>query len=269
VVAEPFPELRVDARDLMGEAVERFKPRKVVGLFSGGDDSSVLAHFAAAHGRLDAIVHLDTGTALPGVGEFVRDFCRQYDLPLLVYSAGDAFRRMVAKHGVPGPGAHLYPYVWLKGRQIDRFVSEHKQAWGDRIVLLAGARRAESKRRMGKSVPLDRDGAQVWVNPLIDWSDHDMRTYRSEHRLPQSDVAAILHRSGECNCGAFAGPGEREELRSLYPRWFDAEIAPLERLARDRGLPCVWGERWVCPVKDDARRRRLCSCGTEPLWEAA
>ena len=59
-----------------------------------------------------------------------------------------------------------------------------------------------------------------------------------------SDVAALLHRSGECNCGAYAAPGEREELQALYPEWFDATIGALEREAQAAGLAqCVWGAR--------------------------
>jgi hypothetical protein len=84
----------------------------------------------------------------------------------------------------------------------------------------------------------------VFVNPLIDWTDAQMRAYRVEHALPESDVAALIHRSGECNCGAFAAPGEREMLRSLWPDWFERTIASLEREAEAAGIPaCRWGER--------------------------
>jgi phosphoadenosine phosphosulfate reductase len=150
---------------------------------------------------------------------------------------------MVRKHGVPGPGAHRYPYVNLKERQLDRLIRDHKARWNDRILLLTGARRNESQRRMGQAVEVKRDGCTVWCNPLIDWTDGDMRAYRMRHQLEQSDVAALLHRSGECNCGAFAGPGERAMLEALFPAWFERVIGGAEEAARSCGKWPSWGER--------------------------
>jgi 3'-phosphoadenosine 5'-phosphosulfate sulfotransferase (PAPS reductase)/FAD synthetase len=98
---------------------------------------------------------------------------------------------------------------------------------------------------------------QLYVNPLIDWTDEDMRCYRAEHKLPESDAAALLHRSGECNCGSFAKPGEREMLRSLAPRWFEATIGRLEREAKAAGIAaCRWGQRPAAPSTESGP---LCS----------
>lgn len=237
---EPFSGMKLDAERLLVEAIAEHDPRMIFALFSGGDDSAVLISWAKrtiGH-KLDAAVFIDTGTALPGVREFVSDFCANRYLPLLVYAAGDAFDVMVRERGFPGPAAHRYAYVRLKERQVDRLVREHKTRPRDRIMLLTGVRRAESTRRMGTVDPVRRDGAQVWVAPLVDWTQSDLRTYREINGVEQSPVAAMLHRSGECNCGAFAVPGEREMLRSLYPEWFEQRIAPLERACGR-----TWGER--------------------------
>jgi 3'-phosphoadenosine 5'-phosphosulfate sulfotransferase (PAPS reductase)/FAD synthetase len=267
---EPFPDLKIDGDKLVVDAIVDHEPSSMFALFSGGNDSAVLTAWARMRfgRRLDAAVFIDTGTALPGVREFVEAFCANRYLPLIVLEAGDAYQRMVRKHGLPGPGAHLYPYVWLKERQLDRLIRERKTHPRDRIVLLTGARRAESQRRMSKAVPVWRSGSTVWVNPLLDWTNADMRAYREQHGLEQSEVAALIHRSGECNCGAFAGPGEREELRSLWPEWFEENIAPLERIAAGRGLPCVWGERARRPI-DDGNVGLLCSdCVAHPTLDA-
>jgi 3'-phosphoadenosine 5'-phosphosulfate sulfotransferase (PAPS reductase)/FAD synthetase len=253
---EPFPALKLDAERVLIDAIVEHEPRKVFALFSGGNDSTVLTSWARmtiGH-RLDAAVYIDTGTAIPGVRDFVEDYCKLRQLPLLVYEAGDEYDRMVAEHGFPGPGSHRFAYVRLKERQIDALVRDHKQHPRDRILLLTGVRRAESVRRMGTTAPVRRDGAQVWVAPLVDWTNEDMRSFRVRHNLPQSDVAALLHRSGECNCGAFAKPGEREELRSLFPSWWEERIAPLElvsgRLWGERPLRNVpiYGDLYPCPV---------------------
>jgi 3'-phosphoadenosine 5'-phosphosulfate sulfotransferase (PAPS reductase)/FAD synthetase len=244
-----------DPWDIYVEAMVEHEPRKVFALFSGGNDSTVLVSWAKQQlgHRLDAAVYIDTGTALPGVRQFVEDYCANRCIPLKVYEAGDEYDRLVRDKGFPGPAAHRYAYVRLKERQIDSLVRDHKEKRSDRIMLLTGVRRAESVRRMGTTHAVRRDGAQVWVAPLIDWPDEKMREFRQDHQLPQSDVAALLHRSGECNCGAFAKPGEREELRSLFPSWWAERIAPLEAAI---GTP--WGEHTptVAPI---AQPGPLCS----------
>jgi hypothetical protein len=70
-----------------------------------------------------------------------------------------------------------------------------------------------------------------------------MRDYRERFGLPQSDVSALLHRSGECQCGAFSGAGaERAMISSLWPEWWEEKIARLEREAERRGIRwCRWG----------------------------
>lgn len=235
---------RREAWTIYSDAMAEHRPTHVFALFSGGNDSTVLLHWARQLGkRLDAAVFIDTGTALPGVREFVENFCDRYEVPLKVYAAGDEYRRMVEEHGFPGRGAHRYPYIRLKERQIDALVKDHKQRWRDRIMLLTGVRAAESVRRMGHVAPVQREGAKLWVAPLIDWTNEDMRAYRAEHNLPQSDVAALMHRSGECNCGAFASDGERQDLQTFFPDWWAEHIEPLETALRDRGEHrCEWGK---------------------------
>lgn len=232
---------------MVAQARFEHAPRKTFVLFSGGNDSSVLAHWAASHcpGGIDGLVFIDTGTALPGVRDFATQFARGIGHELLVYDAGDAFRRLVLElGGFPGPAGHGRAYQRLKERMIRALVRDHKQSHGDRIMLLTGKRKAESSRRYKTTAGIERIGAQLYVNPLMEWSNEDMRQYRQERAVPQSDVAALIHRSGECNCGAFASPGEREMLESLYPEWFESSIAALEREAAAAGVKaCVWGRR--------------------------
>lgn len=250
------------SREIVYGAIDEHEPRCVFALFSGGGDSTAMLHWAAERldSELTAAVHIDTGTALPGVRAHAEAVAVQIGVPLLVYEAGDAYRQMVRRHGVPGPGAHRYPYILLKDRQIATLVREHKRKRSDRIMLISGARASESERRMGTAVAAWREKARVWVNPLLHWSGAETRVYREAHALPLSDAAALVHRSGECNCGAFAGAGEREFLQSLYPDWFAETIESAEREAAARGLPCRWGERPPgCPIRRE-RRRPPCAC---------
>ena len=111
------------------------------------------------------------------------------------------------------------------------------------VLFLSGIRRAESQRRSKREAITREPGrAAVFACPLIDWSNQEMLAYRREHEIPESPAAAaLLFRSGECNCGAFAAPGEREMLKALYPEWF-AGIEALEAETEAAGVRwCRWG----------------------------
>jgi 3'-phosphoadenosine 5'-phosphosulfate sulfotransferase (PAPS reductase)/FAD synthetase len=275
-----------DPDQLVAAARVEHEPVAIWCLFSGGNDSTVLAHRCCEH--YQGLAWIDTGTAVPGVAEFVCEYAEWIGKPLRVLHAGDAFRVMVlgdpvwwarfiaahnrdprlsieafiardtrehgkasggelgqVPHGFPGPGAHGRAYNRLKERQIMALLRESKVSHprSARVLFLSGIRRAESRRR-SKREAINRLGSTsaVFANPLIDWTGEDMRRYRREHRIPESPAAALLHRSGECQCGAFANAdGEREMLKALYPEFF-AGIEALEVEARAAGVRwCRWG----------------------------
>lgn len=234
-----------DPDDLIARAKLEHRPIATVCLFSGGNDSTVVAH--RCRDAYDGLVFIDTGTAVPGVREFVEGTAEWLGKPLLVLESGDAFRRMVLdpRFGFPGPAQHSRAYTRLKERQLERMLRDFKVGYprSSRVLAITGIRRAESARRSTRAA-LTRRGSLAFVNPLIDWTNREMWEYRVGYGLPESEVAALLHRSGECNCGSFAAPGEREELRSLWPEWFEAMIGSLEREAAAAGVrACRWGER--------------------------
>ena len=275
-----------DPDELIARARAEHRPVAVWCLFSGGNDSTVLADRCREH--YDGLAWIDTGTAVPGVAEFVREYAEWIGKPLRVLHAGNAYREMVmgdlvwwarfvaahdrdpdlsiaafiarderlhgrasggelgqVPHGFPGPGAHGRAYNRLKERQIMALLRESKQGHprSARVLFLSGVRRAESRRR-AKREPINRlaRSSAVFANPLIDWTGTDMRRYRAEHGIQESPAAALLHRSGECNCGAFAkAREERAMLSALYPDFF-ARIEALEAEAQAAGVRwCRWG----------------------------
>jgi 3'-phosphoadenosine 5'-phosphosulfate sulfotransferase (PAPS reductase)/FAD synthetase len=246
---------REDPDEVIGRAKEEHKPVATWCLFSGGNDSTVLAHRCREH--YDGLAFIDTGTAVPGVAEFVAAYAAWIGKPLRVMHAGDAFRKLVLGGtvrqngtvepgiGFPGPAMHSRSYFALKERQIRALLRESKVGHSRRarVLFLSGIRRAESRRRSQRE-PIDRlkGTAAVFANPLIDWTSEDMRRYRREHEVPESDAAALMHRSGECNCGAFASTAEeRATLKLLYPEFFTS-IEQLEAEAEAQGLQwCRWG----------------------------
>ena len=105
----------------------------------------------------------------------------------------------------------------------------------------------------------------MWVNAILDWSAADCETYRDRHGLTKSDVAALIHRSGECNCGTYAQPGEKAMLCALFPE-FAEQVAEWENLALDHGHhhAAVWGQKPLRVHRDQTQliprgRARACT----------
>lgn len=223
----------------------------VVGLFSGGNDSTGLyfvTHYA----------HANTGIGIEQTREFVRNTCEEWGIPLLERTApneADHYRTLVLDQGFPGPGHHFKMYQRLKERalrQVQRELVTNPRR--ERVVFLAGRRRTESQRRA--DIPkAERRGSVVWVSPLVNWTRHDLNTYRLDMGdVPVNEVSDLIHMSGECLCGSFAAPGERAEL--TY--WFPTTVADIEAL-----------EAEIADRDDIPEHRKTWGWGADPLVLAA
>lgn len=252
---------------LIDQAVDEHRPSHVFALFSGGHDSVCALRVAMEHPQFRAAVFIDTGTGIPETREYVRETTKALGVPLLEYSTPpEVYERMVLDHGFPGPAQHLPCYSLLKERRIRDLTREHKQGPRGRIVLVSGARREESVRRMGTADEIRRDGARVFVNPIIDWRATERLPFMARYGIEPSPVVANLHRSGECNCGAFATPGELDFLEMFYP-CVGTRLRDLERRVFAKHPNAArWGYRPTKAVSPDQQWLPLCqSCPTR--WE--
>jgi hypothetical protein len=203
-------------------------------LFSGGNDSTVLAHLMRH--RATHAAHANTGIGIEQTREFVRKACADWGLPLLerrpptrsryedLITETDPETGEVA--GFPGPARHWKMYQRLKLRAIERVQAELiDNPWRQRIVLLAD----------------------------------------------------LIHMSGECLCGAFAKPGELDEIGDWFPD-VAAHIRGLEAKVRAAGAPeerCRWG--WGAyrdrkTAEQPSKSGAMCSSCEErwtavPLWD--
>lgn len=231
-----------EAYAIIDQMLAEHRPTHVIALFSGGHDSLVATHLISRHPAFSFVANFNTTIGIEETRQFVRDVCRDYQLPLKVYQPPVSYRDIVLEHGFPGPGGHRYMYIRLKEKALDTCVREHKAKWKDRIALITGVRLSESVRRMGHVEAVSRDGAKVWTAPIINWSNDDKNAYMALHGLPRNKVVDTICMSGECLCGAFASPGEIAEIREAYPE-VAAQIAALEVEVAAAGRHAKWGTR--------------------------
>lgn len=245
-------ELVGEARDLLDLTIERHVTNDgrmvaaTVILFSGGNDSTVLAHLFRE--QADYAAHANTTIGIEKTRDFVRNTCEEWGLSLLERKPpreSDHYRALVLDQGFPGPGHHFKMFQRLKERVIEQIQRELVgNPYKERVVFLAGRRRDESQRRA--TIPeMERTGSRVYVSPLVNWTKADLTTYRlMQGDVPVNEVSDLIHMSGECLCGSFASAGEREEIGYWFPEIFE-EIAALEAEIADRddipGHRKTWG----------------------------
>ena len=226
--------------DRITEAVDRWAPAAVFALFSGGHDSLASTSIAAAHPAFTAVVHIDTGIGIAETRDFVRETCAAQAWPLIELRSEHPYESLVLDRGgfPSGPRSHASMYWYLKQRPLDALIRETKRRRGDHVALVTGIRTSESTRRMAAamSVPIARDShCRVWVNPILEWDALAVSRHIDAAGLARNTVVDLLHRSGECLCGALARADEIHELDRWYPA-AGARIHELEAECRRRGI---------------------------------
>jgi 3'-phosphoadenosine 5'-phosphosulfate sulfotransferase (PAPS reductase)/FAD synthetase len=227
-------EVEADGKELRG----------IVGLFSGGRDSTTFMHLFRK--TLTHAGHANTGIGVEESREFVRRVCREWNLPLIEKKPRpeDSYEALVKQYGFPGPAGHAMMYRHLKERQFRQIRKELvDNGRAQRVIFVAGMRHFESARRMGNTQVTHREGSIVWCSPVAWWPTRLLKEYRERFDVPLNEVSVHLHMSGECLCGAFAKPGELDMVRMFYPE----TAAGIERLqvevAAAEQPACIWGQR--------------------------
>jgi 3'-phosphoadenosine 5'-phosphosulfate sulfotransferase (PAPS reductase)/FAD synthetase len=210
-------------------------------LFSGGHDSLCATAVAADDPEFAGVVHINTGIGIDETREFVRDTCAAQGWPLteLHAPAGEYERLVLERGGFPyGEQSHNSMLYYLKQRPLANWICDQEGPLG----LVTGIRRDESVRRMGAGIttPVRRDGRKTWLSPILDWSAVDCGRFLAANKLPRSPVVDLLHRSGECLCGALAQQREIVEIGNWFPAVAE-RIHALERECERRGIVAsVW-----------------------------
>ncbi len=234
------------SREIVQKAIIDFKPKAIVMMFSGGDDSLTAYHVAKELSvKIDYVIHGNTRTGIQETTKFsIREVDRIGD-KLLIADAGEAYVNYVMRKGFFGLGetAHQYSYHVLKAEHFRKTVSKHirQRRRNFPILFLNGARRLESKRReRTMKNPIRVDGNDIWVNIINEFKKIDCRNYLEGNSIIRNPVSVNLCRSGECMCGTMQGKGDRFEAGYFYPDW-KKWIDDLEKKVKEK-FPWGWGE---------------------------
>ncbi len=86
------------------------------------------------------------------------------------------------------------------------------------------------------------EGTKVFTFPILDFSKRDVNQYLREYAIKHNPVVDLIHMSGECLCGAFAHPGELEEIITWFPG-VGRCLVKLQEKVNDAGFPWGWEDR--------------------------
>lgn len=244
----PYDKIKQSA-DLYERVIREHNPYVKIALVSGGDDSMTLIEVLRIVGSVDYVVHVDTTTGLSVTQEHVYNYCNSNKIPLLITrSPEETFEDNVLEYGFPGPGQHGRMYIRLKERALRviqrafqlefsfcRIKSSDSPAkkrnipliyhpdhpdsealvikkGKRRIIYFTGARKDESIRRMGTVQEVRREGNQVWVNLIHNYTKSDIYHIQQQNKIVRNPASITLGRSCECNDGAF---GDNAELQLM------------------------------------------------------
>ncbi len=247
----------------ISSAIEATKPIAVFGLFSGGHDSVSATAIASLHPRFTSAIHINTGIGVARTRQYVRETSATKGWPLKEYEAAtnvnakgkpdpQIYRALVLKYGFPGPDGHGMMYARLKERCLRMLQREWKASGRKkaprRVMYISGCRSDESERRMANTEEVQVDGQRIWCAPIHDWTKCDTSALMQYLSIERNPIVDLIHKSGECLCGAFAQPGELEELK-LWPETRPAydEIKSLQLEVLAAGFPWGWEDappRW-------------------------
>lgn len=237
------------SREIINKAVKDFKPRAIVFMFSGGDDSLTAYHVCKELGiKFDFVIHGNTRTGIEETFEFVQKETERNKDRLLVADAKNSYVDYVLRKGFFGSGidAHSYAYHVLKADHFRKVVSKHlrQRKRNYPIIFLNGARRNESENRMKTmKSPYRCDPASknnIWVNAINDSHKHECLDYLEGNGIQRNPVSKKICRSGDCLCGTMQSKGDRNEAAFFFPKWGkwldDLENEVLKK------FPWRWGE---------------------------
>ncbi len=229
-----------EPQQILTEAIQLYKPRQIVCLFSGGYDSMCathLAHELNTHGVPMATWAIDTKLSADSWVDYVTSVSQELHFTNFgVYDnqkGFDSFVKFVSDCGAPyTKSAHTYCFRHLKERAMDRLHMMYKKDRQDKTLFLSGMRRAESRER-SSAEEYHRAGKsnKIFVSPIVSWSNEQVAIYRSVNDLPDNPFYSTVKGSGDCQCnwGNFI---DLETLQHFSPHLASGNVALLDEISK-------------------------------------
>lgn len=175
--------LEQQAMDSILEVTREYADRKPVISFSGGKDSTVVAHLVARSVGATKNVSLffgDTTLEHPETNDYVKQFAEYYSLPLTVKRASCDFFQMCEQLGPPSRIMRWCCTVF-KANPLNAYLREQ-----EKILSFDGIRRAESNRRRNYERISGNKKAlkQLVFRPILDWSSLAVWLYIFAYKIP-------------------------------------------------------------------------------------
>ncbi|MGA0532888.1 phosphoadenylyl-sulfate reductase [Hansschlegelia sp. KR7-227] len=193
---------RLDAVDILREAIRNLFRGRIALVSSFGADSAVLLHLVAQVDRATPVVLVDTGQLFDETLAYRDELTARLGLTDLRAAQPDAERL-----------ARFDPekFLWQSNPELCcrlRKVEPLAQSLGDFPAWISGRKRFQAATR--EELPaFEADGARIKVNPLAAWSAEDVAAYRAEHDLPAHPLVKHGFLSIGCMpCTTRVKPGE-------------------------------------------------------------
>lgn len=249
IKTESITDLILKSKEIMDYAISFYKPKAIVMMVSGGDDSITAYELTKQLGyKIDYVIHGWTRTGLIETTEFAVDFTEKKGDKILIADAKDAYEKYVLRKGFFGLGvsAHAMAYHILKIEHFRKAVSHNlrKRQRNFPILFINGARWQESENRKRlKDNPYSLDPSQknnIWVNIINDWSKEDCIEFLEGNSVKRNPVSIALCRSGECMCGTMQNSMHYAEAKDFSPKWGEKMDALRNEVKKK--FPWDWGE---------------------------
>jgi phosphoadenosine phosphosulfate reductase len=212
--------------------------------FSGGKDSLVvldLARTALKQRELKAFF-LNTGIEFPETVEFVRNFCREREIPLIEANAGSAFREQVGKFGPPAKDFRWCCKVCKLASAGDfetgKGASSQKGDSDVAYLTIDGKRKHESfsRARIAASETNPFVPAQLNIFPIKDWKAIEVWLYIHWRQLSYNPLYDLGFERVGCWLCPSALAAEYARVKDLHPEMYAKWNAFLLEWAKSRGL---------------------------------
>jgi phosphoadenosine phosphosulfate reductase len=211
---------------------KEYRKRPIYVSFSGGKDSlAVLDLTRSALKRNPQAIFINTGLEFPGTVDYVRRFCKDNNIPLHEYNAGDAYWNKLLDYGPPAKDNR-----WCC--EVCKLTPINKAAEQEKHLTINGKRRYESfsRSRIAPKEPNPFIPAQVNVYPIRDWRAIEVWMYiywRGLEYNPLYDMG--FERIGCWLCPASLS-AEYRIIKELHPELYDKWNNYLHDWADNKGL---------------------------------